>query len=71
MAARGVTGDFAFVTNDYHVCRAGRIADTPLAHGVAAHLPRSAYYDVLTLNYYVREAFALANELFFRMDLDL
>ena len=71
MAARGVSGDFAFVTNDYHVCRAGRIADTPLAHGVAARLPRSAYYDVLTLNYYVREAFALANELFFRMDLDL
>ena len=28
------------------------------ACGVAATLPRSAYYDALQLNYYVREAFA-------------
>ena len=71
MAERGVTGDFAFVTNDYHVYRAGMLADTPAAHGVAARLPRNAYYDALTLNYYVREAFALANELLLRMDLDV
>ena len=71
MEARGVTGDFAFVTNDYHVYRAGMLADTPAAHGVAARLPRNAYYDALTLNYYVREAFALANELLLRMDLDV
>ena len=71
MAARGIDGDFAFVTNDYHVYRAGMLADTPLAHGVAARLPRGAYYDALTLNYYVREAFALANELLLRMDLDV
>ena len=71
MAARGVSGDFAFVTNDYHVYRAGMLANTSAAHGVAARLPRSAYYDALTLNYYVREAFALANELLLRMDLDV
>ncbi len=71
MAARGVTGDFAYVTNDYHVYRAGMLADTGAAHGVAARLPRGAYYDALTLNYYVREAFALANELFLRVDLDV
>ena len=71
MAARGVSGDFAFVTNDYHVYRAGMLAGTSAAHGVAARLPRNAYYDALTLNYYVREAFALANELLLRMDLDV
>lgn len=49
---------FAFVTNDYHIYRAGRIAGTDHACGVAATLPRSAYYDALQLNYYVREAFA-------------
>ena len=38
--------------------RAGRIAGTDAACGVAATLPRSAYYDALQLNYYVREAFA-------------
>ena len=49
---------FAYVTNDYHIYRAGRIAGTDHACGVAATLPRSAYYDALQLNYYVREAFA-------------
>lgn len=73
MAERGVdlSRDFAFVTNDYHICRAKLLAGLPQAHGVAATLPRGAYYDVLTLNYYVREAFALANEMLFRMDLDV
>ena len=61
MAENGLdtTGTFAFVTNDYHIYRAGRIAGVPWACGVAATLPRTAYYDVLQLNYYVREAFAL------------
>ena len=73
MAERGVdlSKDFAFVTNDYHICRAKLLAGLTQAHGVAARLPRSAYYDALTLNYYVREAFALANEYLFRMDLDV
>lgn len=61
MAEHGIdpSGSFAFVTNDYHIYRAGRIAGTDGAHGVAATLPRTAYYDGLQLNYYVREAFAL------------
>lgn len=72
-AERGIdpAAPFAYVTNDFHVYRAGVAAGTPNACGVAAHLPRSAYYDALELNYFVREAFALANELLFRMDLDL
>ena len=57
------TGNFAFVTNDYHVARAKRIAGVPWAYGVAATLPRNIYYDTLQLNYYIREAFAMA-ELF-------
>jgi len=60
MAENGLdtAGTFAYVTNDYHIYRAGRIAGVPWACGVAATLPRSAYYDALQLNYYVREAFA-------------
>ena len=62
MASRGIdpTGNFAFVTNDYHIARAKRIAGVPWAYGVAATLPRNPYYDVLQLNYYIREAFAMA-----------
>ena len=65
------TEPFAYVTSDFHVYRAGKLAGVPWAYGVPAHLPRGAYFDALTVNYYVREAFALANEYFFRMDLDL
>lgn len=73
MAERGIdpTANFAFVTSDFHVYRAKKLAGVPWAYGVAASLPRSPYYDLLTANYYVREAFALANEMLFRMDLDL
>ena len=62
MAEHGIdpTGNFAFVTNDYHVARAKRIAGVPWAYGVAATLPRNPYYDTLQLNYYIREAFAMA-----------
>ena len=62
MAERGIdtTANFAFVTNDYHVARAKRIAGVPWAYGVAATLPHNPYYDVLQLNYYIREAFAMA-----------
>ena len=62
---------FAFVTSDFHVYRAKLLAGTDAAYGVAAHLPESTYFSILTLNYEVREAFALANESLFRMDLDL
>lgn len=73
MAERGVdpSAPFAYVTSEFHVFRAGLLAGTDAACGVASHLPRSPYYDALTVNYYVREAFALANEYLFRMDLDI
>lgn len=73
MAERGIdpAAGFAFVTSDYHVARAKRLAGTPKAYGVASALPRSAYYDALTANYYIREAFALANEMLLGVDLDL
>ncbi len=73
MAARGVdpSGSFAFVTNDFHIFRARMLSAAPQARGVAATLPRCLYYDTLTANYFVREAFALANEFLLRMDLDL
>ena len=62
---------FAFVTSDFHVYRAKLLAGTDAAYGVAAHLPESVYFSILTRNYEVREAFALANESLFRMDLDV
>lgn len=73
MAERGIdpTDHFAYVTNDFHVYRAGVTAGAARARGIAAKLPRSPYYDALEINYFIREAFALANELLFRMDLDL
>ena len=73
MAERGLDPDtdFAFVTSDFHLRRARLLADTPNARGVAAALPNGVYYTTLTVNYYVREAFALANEFLLRMDLDV
>lgn len=57
--------NFAFVSNDYHIARAKRIAAVPWAYGVAATLPRNVYYDTLQINYYIREAFAMAKLLVF------
>lgn len=73
LAERGVdpAEGLVFVTNDFHVYRAGVTASVPRAYGLAAHLPRNSYYDALEVNYLIREAFALANEYLFRMDLDL
>jgi len=54
----------AFVTNDFHIYRAGYLAaqeDYDLAFGVAARLP----WRYLEANYYVREAFALVKTLIF------
>lgn len=67
MAQNGVdtTADFAVVSSDYHLARAKRMAGVPWAYGVAARMPRSAYYDALEVNYYIREAFGLAYELVF------
>lgn len=71
MAERGIdpTDSFAFVTSDFHICRAKLIAGVPQAYGVAATLPDGPYFAALTANYYVREAFALANERLFGVDL--
>ena len=73
MAQRGIdpAKPFAFVTSSFHVFRSRLLAGVPGARGVAARLPDDAYYNTLTFNFYVREAFALANELLFRMDLDI
>lgn len=78
MRERGIEKDepFAVVTSDYHAARArflargAGVADENLTV-VPASMPGGAYYWVLTANYYVREAFALANEMLFRVDLDV
>lgn len=49
----------AIVTSDYHLCRARLLWDGA-STAVSAHMPSAFYYKILTLNYYVREAFALA-----------
>lgn len=54
----------AFVTNDFHICRAGLLAsreDYELAFGIPAELP----WRYLELNYYIRESFALVKTLIF------
>ena len=78
MDERGVDRDapFAVVTSDYHIARSRYIARRA---GVApdgtvmvpSTLPQSAYYALLTANFYVREAFAFANELLLGVDWDL
>ena len=71
MAERGLdpTGPVAFVTSDFHICRARRIAGPEHTMGIASRLPGGAYYSALEFNYFIREAFALANELTFGVDL--
>lgn len=73
MAERGVdpAAGFAFVTSEYHIARAKVLAGTDAAYGVPTYLPEGAYYRTLTVNYYIREAFALANEMLFEVDWDL
>lgn len=78
MRERGIdsTKPFACVTSDFHVARSRYIASR---QGIArfgmvcygASLPGSAYNSALTMNYYIREAFALANEMLMGVDLDL
>jgi len=67
MAEHGLdpTDGFAFVTSRYHLARARRCAGVPRAYGVAAHMPEGLYYSGLELNYFLREAFALAQLLVF------
>ena len=56
---------FAVVTSNFHLFRARRLADAPQMCSVAATLPRGVYNAGLQLNYFVREAFALAKLLVF------
>lgn len=71
MAEHGIdpAEEFAFVTSDYHIARARHLSGASGARGVAAHLPEGAYFTALEINYFVREAFALANELLLGVDL--
>ncbi|MBE7004088.1 MAG: YdcF family protein [Ruminococcaceae bacterium] len=78
MAENGVetTLPFAVVTSDYHIARARFIAEKAgvapeRVLTVSASLPGGVYYTALTANYYIREAFALANEMLLGWDLDL
>ena len=53
-----VTGNIAFVTSNYHLCRAAYFFGGPNVVPVAAHMPEQFW--PLTVNYYIREAFAMA-----------
>ncbi len=49
----------AIVTSDFHLCRARLMwGGDPAA--VPAHLPSALYFQCLTVNYFIREAFGLA-----------
>lgn len=58
-----VTSNIAVVTSDYHLCRASLLWSVPWMVPVAAHMPEA--YWPLTVNYFIREAFAVAAELVF------
>lgn len=57
------TANYAVVSSDYHLCRAAMYWQLPYMVGVAAKMPDQYQYSLLTVNYYIREAFALAAEL--------
>ena len=57
------TAQFAVVSSDYHLCRAAMYWDLPGMVPVAAKMPEQYQYSLLTINYYIREAFALAAQL--------
>ena len=65
LAARGVdvTENIAVVSADYHLYRASLYWGVPWMVPVAAHMPLQ--YLPLTINYYIREAFAAAKLLVF------
>lgn len=54
------TANIAVVTSDYHLCRASLLWGVPWMVPVAAHMPEA--YWPLTVNYFIREAFAVAAE---------
>ena len=49
----------AIVTSDFHLCRARLMWGGDTA-AVPAHLPSALYFQCLTVNYFIREAFGLA-----------
>lgn len=59
---RDIAGNIAVVSSDYHLCRASMYLGGDMVP-VAAHMPTK--YLPLTVNYYIREAFAIAAELVF------
>ncbi len=64
LAERGfdTTANIAVVSSDYHLCRASMFMPGNMVP-VAAHMP--GWFWPITLNYFVREAFAIAAELVF------
>lgn len=54
---------YAVVSNDYHLFRAAVYWELPYMVGVAAKMPDQYQNSFLTVNYFIREAFALAAEL--------
>ena len=64
LSERGMdpAANIAVVASDYHLCRASMYMTGNMVP-VAAHMPTQ--YFLLTLNYYVREAFGVAAELVF------
>ena len=59
-----ITGNIAVVSADYHLYRASLYWGIPWMVPVAAHMP--GRFWPLTVNYYIREAFAAAKLLVFR-----
>lgn len=59
---RDIAGNIAVVSSDYHLCRAAMHMGGDMVP-VAARMP--ARYLPLTINYYIREAFGIAAEMFF------
>lgn len=57
-----IAGNIAVVSSDYHLCRAAMHLGGGMVP-VAARMP--ARYLPLTVNYYIREAFGIAAEMFF------
>lgn len=57
------TANYAVVSSDYHLCRAAVYWQLPCMVPVAAKMPERYQRSLLTVNYYIREAFALAAEL--------
>lgn len=57
------TAQYAVVSSDYHLCRAAMYWNIPGMVPVAAKMPEQYQKSLLTINYYIREAFALAAEL--------